>query len=71
MRKCPLNNFRECIGEECPFYNVKLGTCILPRLILSQIKANEKTYELKEEKTCEPTTTKSSSYRTRTKATNL
>jgi len=26
---------------ECPFYNLKLKTCILPRLILSQIKANE------------------------------
>lgn len=54
MRKCPLNNFKECIGEECPFFNVKLGTCILPRLILSQIKANE----LKEERNYEPTTIK-------------
>lgn len=47
MRKCPLNNFGECVGEECPFYNFKLNTCILPRLILGQIKANE--LRLKEE----------------------
>lgn len=49
MRKCPINDFKECMGEECPFYNLKLNTCILPRLILSQIRANE----LKEELTYE------------------
>ena len=47
MRRCPLNRFEPCLGEECPFYNMKLNTCILPRLVLSQIKHNEA--ELKEE----------------------
>ena len=46
MRKCPLNNFKDCIREECPFYNIRLGTCVLPRLILSQIKYNELKGEL-------------------------
>jgi len=54
MRKCPLNNFKECIGEECPFYNIRKGCCILPRYVLSQIKANE----LKEGKNYERTTNK-------------
>jgi len=50
MQRCPLNNFEECIGEACPFYNIRLGSCVLPRLVLSTIKANEKTLnnELKE-----------------------
>ncbi len=56
MRKCPLNDFKQCIGEGCPFYNIRLGACVLPRLVLSQIKTNEK--DLKEELNYEPTTDK-------------
>jgi hypothetical protein len=41
MRKCPLNKFKPCIDDECPFHNKKLDACVLPRLVLSQIKANE------------------------------
>jgi len=50
MQRCPLNNFEACIGEACPFYNIRLGACVLPRLVLTTIKANEKTLndELKE-----------------------
>lgn len=48
MRKCPLNNFEECIGDECPLYNIRLGACVLPRLVLTIIKSNEKTLESKE-----------------------
>lgn len=55
MRKCPLNDFKQCIGKECPFYNIRLGACVLPRLVLSQIKSNEKTLDLKEELNYEPT----------------
>ena len=46
MRRCPLNNFELCRDKECIFFNIKLNTCILPRLVLSQIKHNEA--ELKE-----------------------
>lgn len=45
MRRCPLNKFQECIGEECPFYNIRLSSCVLPRLVLTTIKANEKTLD--------------------------
>ena len=44
MIRCPLNSFKECIREECPFYNVRKGCCILPRYILNQMK-----HDLKEE----------------------
>ena len=57
MRKCPLNRFEECIKEECPFYNIKLGACVLPRLVLTMIRRNE--VELKET-TYESTTVKRS-----------
>jgi len=43
MQRCPLNSFEDCINEECPFFNIRLGACVLPRLVLTTIRANEKT----------------------------
>ena len=53
MRKCPLNRFELCIGDECPLYNRKLENCILPRLVLAVIKKSD----LKEELNYEPNRT--------------
>jgi hypothetical protein len=43
MRKCPLSNLIECVGKECPLYNLKLDTCILPRLVAAIIKLGNRT----------------------------
>jgi len=51
MRKCPLNRFEKCIGNDCPFFNRKMDACILPRLVLAVVKKSE----LKEELNYEPT----------------
>lgn len=43
MQRCPLNNFEDCIGEECPIYNRALKTCLIPRVLLSIIHNEKKT----------------------------
>jgi len=49
MQRCPLNNFKECIGDDCPLYNRALKTCILPRVLLNILRSNEKKTEPEEE----------------------
>lgn len=41
MRLCPLNQFSVCAGEQCPLFNIRMDTCVLPRLVLSLAKAGE------------------------------
>lgn len=48
MRRCPLGNFRDCIEASCPLYNLRIRTCVLPRVALSLIRLDKK-YELNEE----------------------
>lgn len=35
--KCMIDK-KECIGMECPGYNAKMQTCVLPRVMLSIIR---------------------------------
>ena len=42
MRKCPLGGFRDCIGACCPLYNMRIETCVLPRVALSLIRLDNK-----------------------------
>jgi len=48
MRRCPLNNFEECIRDECPFYNRKFQSCLLPRALLGMIQTSNNTQALRE-----------------------
>lgn len=48
MRKCPLGGFRDCIGAYCPLYNLRIETCVLPRVALSLIRLDNKSEKIEE-----------------------
>jgi hypothetical protein len=44
--KCPFNDFNECKKQECPFFNIRVGQCLIPRALLASIRIENNTKEL-------------------------
>jgi len=49
MILCPLYKFNPCLQKECPFYNIRYGACLLPRVLLGIVEISKNTRDIAQE----------------------